>query len=244
MLDIRIGCAGWNIPKQFASEFASDGTHLERYSRQFFCTEINSCFYRSHRFKTWQRWAESVPENFQFSVKAPRAITHEGLLQPDRAQLKDFLQQVDLLGKKLGPILFQLPPSLEFDANRTTAFLTVLREMHNEDIAFEPRHESWFQRGAGDLLTEFRVARVAADPGVIPDAKDPGGWNGLIYFRLHGSPRKYYSAYDSDFLRSLATRMSHLSRVSQVWCIFDNTASGAAVGNALELQTLIFHSQE
>jgi uncharacterized protein YecE (DUF72 family) len=214
-LHMRVGCAGWNIPKQFASEFATDGTHLQRYSRQFLCTEINSCFHRAHRLQTWQRWAESVPENFQFSVKAPRAITHEGLLQPDRAQLNGFLQQVDLLGKKLGPISFQLPPSLEFDAGRTTAFLTVLREMHDEDIAFEPRHESWFQGCAGDLLTDFRVARVAADPGVIPDAKDPGGWNGLIYFRLHGSPRKYYSAYDSDFLRSLATRMAHLSRVSR-----------------------------
>jgi uncharacterized protein YecE (DUF72 family) len=105
----------------------------------------------------------------------------------------------------------------------------------------KPRHESWFRRGAGDLFTEFRVARVAAPPGVIADAKDPGGWNGVVYFRLHGSPRKYYSAYDSDFLRSLATRMAHLSRVSHVWCIFDNTASGAALGNALELQTLLLH---
>ena len=216
MLNLRIGCAGWNIPQQFASEFASDGTHLERYSRQFFCTEINSCFYRAHRLQTWQRWAESVPENFQFSVKAPRAITHEGLLQPDRAKLNDFLQQVDLLGgKKLGPILFQLPPSLEFDANRTTAFLTVLRKMHNDDVVLEPRHKSWFCRDAEDLLTEFRVARIAADPGMIPEAKDPAGWNGVVYFRLHGSPRKYYSAYDSDFLRSLATRMAHLSRVSR-----------------------------
>ena len=239
-MDVRIGCAGWNIPKQFASEFASDGTHLERYSRQFLCTEINSSFHRAHRFQTWQRWAESVPENFQFSVKAPRAITHEGLLQPDHAKLNDFLQQIDLLRKKLGPILFQLPPSLEFDARRTTAFFTLLREMHNEDVVLEPRHKSWFYRGAEDLLTEFRVARVAADPGVIADAKDPGGWNGVVYFRLHGSPRKYYSAYDSDFLRSLATRMAHLSRVSHVWCIFDNTASGAALGNALELHRLIF----
>jgi uncharacterized protein YecE (DUF72 family) len=239
-LDVRIGCAGWNIPKAFASEFASGGTHLERYSRQFFCTEINSCFYRAHGCKSWQRWAESVPENFQFSVKAPRAITHEGLLQPDRAKLKDFLQQIDLLRKKLGPILFQLPPSFEFDARRTTAFFTLLREMHNEDVVLEPRHKSWFHRGAEDLLTEFRVGRVAADPGMIPEAKDPRGWNGLVYFRLHGSPRKYYSAYDSDFLRSLATRMAHLSRVSHVWCIFDNTASGAALGNALELHRLIF----
>ena len=242
-LHVRVGCAGWNIPKQFASELASDGTHLQRYSRKFLCTEINSSFHRAHRFQTWQRWAESVPENFQFSVKAPRAITHDGLLQPDRAKLNGFWQQVKVLGKKLGPVLFQLPPSLEFDARRTTAFFTLLREMHNDDVVLEPRHKSWFCRDAEDFLTEFRVARVAADPGVIADAKDPGGWNGVVYFRLHGSPRKYYSAYDSDFLRPLATRMAHLSRVSHVWCIFDNTASGAALGNALELHRLIFHRE-
>src|SRR5690348_6879773 len=240
-LHVRVGCAGWNIPKQFASEFATDGTHLQRYSRKFLCTEINSSFYRAHRLQTWQRWAESVPENFQFSVKAPRAITHDGLLQPDRAKLNDFLQQIDLLRKKLGPILFQLPPSLEFDARRTTAFFTLLREMHNGDVVLEPRHETWFQSCAGDLLTDFRLARVAADPGIIPNAKDPGGWNGLVYFRLHGFPRKYYSAYDPEFLSSLSILMSRLSRDSHVWCIFDNTASGAAMGNALELQTLLLH---
>jgi uncharacterized protein YecE (DUF72 family) len=240
-LHVRVGCAGWNIPKQFASEFASDGTHLQRYSRKFLCTEINSSFYRTHRLQTWQRWAESVPENFQFSVKAPRAITHDGLLQPDHAKLNDFLQQIDLLRKKLGPILFQLPPSLEFDARRTTAFFTLLREMHNGEVVLEPRHKSWFRRGAEVLLTEFRVARVSSDPGIIPEAKDPGGWNGLVYFRLHGFPRKYYSAYDPEFLSSLSILMSHLSRDSHVWCIFDNTASGAAVGNALELQTLLLH---
>src|SRR5579884_3235042 len=100
-VNVRVGCAGWNIPKQFASQFATHGTHLERYSRRFFCTEINSCFYRAHRSQTWQRWAESVPENFKFSVKAPKAITHDGLLQPNRAQLNDFLQQVHLLHNKL-----------------------------------------------------------------------------------------------------------------------------------------------
>jgi len=153
--------------------------------------------------------------NFQFSIKAPRAITHEGLLLPDRAQLNDFLRQVDLLGKKLGSILFQLPPSLEFNAGRTTAFLTLFREMHNEDIAFETTARKLVPTWCWRFVYRVSVARVAAPPGVIADAKDPGGWNGVVYFRLPGSPRKYYSAYDSDFLRSLATRMAHLSRVSR-----------------------------
>jgi len=76
--------------------------------------------------------------------------------------------------------LFQLPPSLQFDARRTTAFFTLLRELHNDDVVLEPRQKSWFRRDAEDLLTGFRVARVATDPGMIPEAKDPGGWNGVV----------------------------------------------------------------
>jgi uncharacterized protein YecE (DUF72 family) len=240
VVHVRIGCAGWSIPKQFASRFPDGGTHLERYSRELPCAEINSSFYRSHRPQTWQRWAESVPDNFQFSVKAPKTITHDSL-RCTRPQLKSFLQQLEPLGEKLGPILFQLPPSLEFDACRTKAFLALLRQLHAGGIVWEPRHKSWFKPCVEDLLTEFHVARVGADPCIIPEATRPSGWSGLVYFRLHGSPRRYYSGYDSDFLGSLATQMSHFSPSLAVWCIFDNTASGAATGNALELHRRVCH---
>jgi uncharacterized protein YecE (DUF72 family) len=119
--------------------------------------------------------------NFQFSIKAPRAIKHEGLLLPDRAQLNDFLQQADLLGKKLGSILFQLPPSLEFNAGRSTAFLTLFREMHNEDIAFEPRHESWFRRG-GFRRTGGTGALFRIKSKITPELLPRNG-NVLVYHR-------------------------------------------------------------
>jgi uncharacterized protein YecE (DUF72 family) len=180
-----------------------------------------------------------VPDDFRFSVKAPKTITHEGSLACNRAELESFLKQLEPLGEKLGPILFQLPPSLEFEAGITERFLSLVRELHPGDLAWEPRHQSWFQPPAEELLTQFEVARVGADPGVVPAASHPGGGRKLAYFRLHGVPRKYYSTYNSDFLKALALQISHLRQHSKVWCIFDNTASGAAAGNALQLSRLI-----
>jgi uncharacterized protein YecE (DUF72 family) len=95
---------------------------------------------------------------------------------------------------------------------------------------------SWFGAEPDLILQEFQIARVAADPALAPQAAQPAGWPGLVYFRLHGSPRRYYSAYSQDVLLRLAEKLSCLSRfTTPAWCIFDNTASGAALGNALEL---------
>lgn len=233
--DIRIGTAGWNVPKEFAERFPSDGTHLQRYARIFSCTEINSSFYRPHTKETWERWASSVPEGFQFSVKAPRAISHDAELACTERDLLDFIQQIEVLGPKLGPILFQLPPKLAFASSFATHFLLMLRDLYSGDVVFEPRHASWFENDATDLLQQFQIARAAADPACVPAAALPTEHGGAIYFRLHGSPRKYYSSYTSDFLARLASTMLGMSNNSCVWCIFDNTASGAALGNALQL---------
>ncbi len=124
-----------------------------------------------------------------------------------------------------------MPPSFAFDPRKTRAFLKTLRARHDGAVAWEPRHATWFTPRAEDLLAEHRVARVAADPAVVPAAAEPGGWDGLQYFRLHGAPRIYYSDYGADDDRApLPRRMT-----AQSWCIFDNTALGAATGNALAL---------
>lgn len=232
---VRVGCAGWNIPKQAAPDFTTSGSHLNRYSEFFNCCEINSSFYRSHKPETWERWASSVPAGFRFSVKLPKAITHEARLNCTSGALSTFLRQVDLLQDKLGPMLIQLPPSLEFDYARSKAFLSLLRENHPGPVVLEPRHSSWFKERVDHLLQNFRVARVAADPPCVPTAGMPGGHTGLAYFRLHGSPRTYYSAYSSDFLDRLATRLSNFALASEAWCVFDNTASGNAIENARQL---------
>jgi uncharacterized protein YecE (DUF72 family) len=234
----RIGTAGWSIPKQYAGEFSLTGTHLERYCQILSCAEINSSFYRSHRPSTWEKWAESVPESFRFSVKAPKAITHEASLICASEPLKIFLAEVNILGTKLGPILFQLPPKAAFNSTVSEAFFTLLREQHSGPTVLEPRHPSWFTPQANHLLQKFHIARVAADPARFPAASSAAGWDQLLYCRLHGSPRMYYSAYPEKYLQALAAAIMK-QHAKEVWCIFDNTASGAALGDAQTLVGLV-----
>ena len=104
------------------------------------------------------------------------------------------------------------------------------------DVVWEPRHATWFTPPADDLLTEFRISRVATDPPVVRAAADLAGWPGLLYLRLHGAPRIYYSEYAPDRLCELAQRLARAGRGHPVRCIFDNTAAGAATVNALALQ--------
>jgi uncharacterized protein YecE (DUF72 family) len=234
--DVRIGCAGWAIRGAQAPLFPGAGSHLERYARRFAAVEINSSFYRPHRRATYERWAAAVPEDFAFAVKAPREITHRRRLHPAEAALAAFLEQTAGLGDKRGLLLFQLPPSLRFAAEEAGAFFAALRRLHAGCIVCEPRHPDWFTAGADALLAEFRISRAAVDPRIVAAAADPGGWQGLRYFRWHGSPRLYYSEYSADQLAELARQMAPAGDDRHPpWCIFDNTAAGAAPVNALTL---------
>ena len=237
MIDkLRIGCAGWTIPKVLAGSFPGDSTHLERYAERLTCVEINSSFYKPHREQTYARWAASVPDDFSFSVKLSREITHECCLADTGSLLDAFLEQVSGLGGKLGAVLVQLPPSLPFDANVAGAFFHDMRKRYKGGLVCEPRHRSWFESDAERLLAGYQVGRVAADPAVVPSAAAPGGWSGIAYYRLHGSPRIYYSQYSVEFMEALVARIcARPLAASGTWCIFDNTALGAATGDALLL---------
>ena len=231
---IWIGTAGWTIPRALANRFPDTGSSLERYAACLNAAEINSTFHRPHRPETFARWAQAVPTGFRFSVKLPRAITHEGRLLDAASPLADFIGLIRHLEDRLGAVLVQLPPSLSFDSDIAGAFFRQFREVFEGPVVCEPRHPSWFGLEAEKLLTREQVARVAADPGRAPEAASPGGWGSLAYWRLHGSPRMYYSDYSTEFLQTLGAIVS-ASASSETWCIFDNTASGAALGNALML---------
>ncbi|MDQ6693505.1 MAG: DUF72 domain-containing protein [Chloroflexota bacterium] len=236
-----VGCAGWNIPRSYAARFRGEDSQLERYARVFSAVEINSSFYRPHKPETYERWAASVPEGFRFAVKVPRVITHSRKLKDAGVEMRAFLSECRYLGAKLGPLLVQLPPSLAFNSEVAEPFFSLLRGEFDGQVACEPRHASWFAPTAGDLLLSYRVARVAADPAILPAAAEPGGWGGLVYYRLHGSPRIYYSAYLPPYLEGLAGSLAQAAELgADTWCIFDNTAEGAATGNAL---TIMEHSQ-
>ncbi len=237
---VRIGCAGWSIPAAQRVQFGDGSSGLARYASRLGCVEINSSFYRSHLPDTYQRWAATVPGDFRFSVKLPRSISHEQRLRQTGPLLDRFFSESAGLGKKLGCVLLQLPPSLVLEPRTAATFFAMLRRRWAGNVACEPRHGSWFGERGDALLVRHRIARVAADPARHPDAAEPGGHPGLAYWRWHGSPRMYYSAYDEATLGEKAQTVRASARnADDTWVIFDNTAHGHASADALCLQSLL-----
>jgi uncharacterized protein YecE (DUF72 family) len=241
--EARVGTAGWSIPVKDAEQFPEEGTSLGRYASRFSCAEINSSFHRSHRPGTYERWRDAVPEDFRFSVKLAKTITHKQRLVDVEELLDAFFQEISGLGDKAAIILIQLPPSLAFDVAVAEPFFDQVRRNTKAALVCEPRHASWFEEGADALLAEREIAQVAADPAKVKAAAHPGGWRGLSYYRLHGSPVPYRSSYEPERLEAYARAMAaDLEQDREIWCIFDNTASSAALGNALDLQALLRRS--
>jgi uncharacterized protein YecE (DUF72 family) len=234
---IRVGTAGWSLPKRDQASFPAEGSHLHRYATKFSIVEVDTSFYRHHRRQTYARWAAETPDGFFFSVKTPRAFTHEGRLAcDDTAELDRFADEVSGLGARLRIVLVQLPPSLAFESSQVRAFFDRLTRRLGSATAIvcEPRHESWKSQNADHLLDDLDIARVAVDPPRWEADEQPGGNRKIAYFRWHGTPRMYYSEYNDESITrfyALATQAAQNSQ--QIWCIFDNTALGHATSDAL-----------
>jgi uncharacterized protein YecE (DUF72 family) len=228
-----IGTAGWSLPKECLEKFPDQGSHLERYARVFSAVEINSSFYREHMSRTYERWAASVPDDFRFSVKLSREFTHNCDLQPNASKLARSLQGIQFLGDKLGVILLQFPGSLEFHPKKMERFFKLLRKSYHGPLALEARNCTWIGNAGKNLMYNYGVSKVIADP-----ERCPGGpkklltSGGLAYYRLHGSPVIYRSSYQKKFLTDLKREISSYKKV---WVIFDNTTFGEATKNALSM---------
>jgi uncharacterized protein YecE (DUF72 family) len=230
---VFVGTAGWSIPKGLRDRFAGDGSILTRYGGVLNATEINSTFYRRHRANTFERWRDSVPSAFRFAVKLPRTITHFAALAGCDDELAVFFDDVQGLAEKLGPVLVQLPASVHFERRRANQFFLKLRQRYSGLVACEPRHSSWYGAAASDLFIEHDVARVVADPPRPVQAAEPLSGASLLYVRWHGSPRLYWSAYSDEDLVRLSTLIAKQPAETAVWVVFDNTAAGAALEDAL-----------
>ncbi len=238
---LRIGTAGWTIPSHVKNQFPELGSHLERYSQIFNCVEINSSFYRDHKADTYARWSDSTRNDFLFSVKLSRYFTQETRLAEAGDKLKETLLGISQLKEKWGVLLVQLPPSLDFNEKTAGRFLQDLRHFFQGTILWEPRHTSWSEKKAIDLLTSFHISKVLADPEPCLVSKE---WRPPIevdrYFRLHGTPNIYKSRYSKNVIGRLADRLTHpASPAKSSWVIFDNTTYGFATENALELKKLV-----
>jgi uncharacterized protein YecE (DUF72 family) len=235
---VRIGIAGWAMPAALSDKSPERQSHLEQYSQYFNAVEINSSFYRPHRHHSYKRWSASVPASFRFAVKMPKLITHERRLVGCADEMNVFLHSVAGLGEKLGVLLLQLPPSAVFDEEVVREFLELLTKQTTAKIVCEPRNPSWFVSAAEDLFVRFGVTRVSAHP-VPRHCPEKATENaGFVYLRLHGAPHMYYSSYSPEFLGGISSQIA-LGRHGETWCIFDNTAEGAAWPNARSLLELI-----
>ena len=239
-LDIRalhVGTAGWQLPKSLRVE-PSDDPQLLRYARLFNAVEINSTFYRPHQLKTFVRWASLVPDHFRFAVKMHKEVTH-GQRLADIRPAQAFLDMISALGEKLGPVLVQLPPSLAW-STVAEDFLAALREVYDGAVVLEARHPSWYSHDAQSVLKANAISGVAADPPLLTDELRPSGHPSPVYFRLHGSPRVYWSSYSDAFLENLTAQVvEELQAKREVWVIFDNTAAGAGATDALRLKGMV-----
>lgn len=226
-----IATAAWSIPKNVADRFSQEGSGLSRYASVFNGVEVNSTFYRRHKQSTFARWAESVPDSFRFSVKIPKEITHERRMEDIGQPFAAFLEDIEPLGEKRGPLLCQLPPSLAFDEEVFDAAFRTMRNADQGSLVIEARHKSWASAEALDLLRAYEIERVLADPAPVWPAKD---FETARYIRLHGTPKMYHSSYSDDEIGSFAKLLA-----PDGWCVFDNTASGAAIENAFAMLEMV-----
>ena len=238
-MTVEIGIAGWSIPADYRTPASTPAeSHLVQYARRFSCVEINSSFHKPHLPATYERWGRCVPPAFRFAAKLPKAITHEHRLVSCRDLVHRFCGSVAGLEEKLAVVLVQLPPSLVFEPRCVESVFCQLHKGLNARIVCEPRHVSWFDAGVDRFLSDLGVTRVFADPPFGGPPKPELQEKAFSYLRLHGRPHTYHSAYSSRYLCDLAGRLKPVSSAAdaQTWCIFDNTARGAAWPDALKLK--------
>lgn len=237
MQRVTVGTSGWNYD-HWRGVFYPDGLARSRwlghYAGVFSSVEVNATFYRSMRPSTFEAWRSNTPGGFVWSLKANRFITHVRRLRDCREPLERFLGSVAVLGEKLGPVLFQLPPSLAFDGRTAMEFFALRPEGALWSI--EARHASWTGDEALACLRQAGVAWCISDTaGRYPFLEAVTA--PFVYIRLHGSRRLYASCYTEDELRERASRIRGCGCDAYVY--FDNDHMGYAPANALLLMDLL-----
>jgi uncharacterized protein YecE (DUF72 family) len=239
MPEYYIGTSGWHYEDWSGLFYPADlpkSKWLEFYARHFPTVELNNSFYRLPSEKAFVNWREASPQCFTFAVKASRFITHIKRLKDVQEPLQNFLKRADLLGDKLGPLLYQLPPNMKRDDERLDRFLGMLlgRNRH----VFEFRHESWFDDGVFDILKRYNAGWCVFD---MPELTSPAvATADFAYVRFHGSAGLYSSSYSDKELSSWVKRIAELGKnLKAVYIYFNNDVAGYALDNARTLDRLL-----
>ncbi len=236
---IRIGTSGWHYNHwigRFYPEKLPKDQWLQYYAQHFDTVEINNTFYHLPREQTMVHWHDRVPAHFLFAVKASRYITHVKKLNDPDESLQRFFQLAELLKRRLGPILYQLPPSLHKNLERLDAFLAVLPK--RDHAVFEFRHPSWYEQDTFDLLHRRGVALCVHDMGGSAPPRVVTG--GVVYVRFHGINSRYGGNYPDHVLQDWANWMqSQAAGARAIYAYFNNDAEGHALENARTLKCIM-----
>jgi len=234
-----VGCSGWHYEHWRGLYYPQDlpnAKWLSFYARQFHTVELNNTFYRLPSEKAFTTWRESTPDNFMFAVKVSRFITHIKRLRNVGPAVEAFLSRADFLGEKLGPLLYQVPPSMKRNDELLQSFLSSLPRRYQHVIEF--RHESWIDEAVFDILRRHHVGLCVFD---MPGFSCPlVATSDFAYVRFHGSEGLYSSCYSDAELSRWAERIARLSEnVKASYIYFNNDAEAFAVRNAMTLRSLL-----
>ena len=236
---IHVGCSGW-MYKHWRGIFYPEGLAqkrwFERYAEEFDTVEINASFYRLPLASTFEGWRDKAPPGFHYAIKVNRFITHLKKLVGCEDALDQFITLVRPLGDKLGPLLYQLPPSLHLDLRRLESFLERLPRDLSQ--AFEFRHKSWYDDAVLALLDRYGVGFVSHD---MKGLKSPRWASGKVaYVRFHGTAGKYHGRYSDEALIEWTDWILDQSRRGRsVWCYFNNDIHGHAIEDARTLKSMV-----
>ncbi len=241
---IRIGTSNTTLPgnKSTFPPAYQNKSRLHYYASIFNTVEVNSCFYKTPQHSTYEKWSLDVPDDFQFTLKLSKEVTHAKELEADLSCMEHFFQTARGTGNKKGCLLVQLPGKITLEYFEKLE--KILQAIHDHDnnrewkIAVEFRNQSWYSGETNELLNEFEAAMVLNDH---PKGKivEPGYTAPFIYLRFHGPKGDYRDSYSEAFLKSKAMQVKEWQRQGKdVYVYFNNTA-GSAYENAIYLKKII-----
>lgn len=238
---IYIGCSGFHY-KEWKDVFYPNGLAQSKWF-QFYCQhfntlELNVTFYKFPTENSLLKWYTTSPENFMFSVKAPKAITHFKKFNDSQRMLEDFYKGIQQgLKEKLGCVLFQLPPQLIYSEELLQKIIDNLNPAFKNVVEF--RHASWWNKLVFQELKKNKIIFSGISYPNLPD--DVIQTNANLYYRLHGVPVLYKSSYSEKFLEELTGQL-HTLKIKEAWIYFNNTWGTAAIENAKFLQRCLGNS--
>lgn len=239
MVNFKIGCSGYHYPEWkgfFYPVDLSKGKWFDFYCEHFNAIELNVTFYKFPRLEFLRKWYDRAPDDFTFSVKAPRIITHFKKLKDSSKYLHDFYSAVhEGLREKVGCVLFQFPPQFEFDEDKLERIVEMLDPDFKNVVEF--RHASWWNDRVYDALKKKKIVFSGMSHPTLPDPVI--STNSILYYRFHGVPHLYLSSYSADDLETIVNNILANSNVREAHIFFNNTIEGAALRNAKDFQDIV-----